>query len=176
MGMLGTRCAGVWVCWCLGVFFFSVHTCLSLSACLGCLPACLVCLPACLECRPALLAWVPAGLACLGARPRLNVSTTRGTVPLTMVTAQHDRIPSQPYGRFLESKAPQVGGSRMAGARQAQGRVGLRVAPTGLYFCGRSLRHRQIHEHQVRIGRTWTPSEMIPDVFGLLGPARRNGL
>ena len=50
----------------------------------------------------------------------------------------------------------------MAGARQAQDRVGLHVAPIRLEFCGRSLRHRQVHEHQVRMGRTWTPSEMIP--------------
>ena len=50
----------------------------------------------------------------------------------------------------------------MAGARQARGRVGLRVAPIGLEFCGRSLRHRQVHEHQVRMGQTWTLSEVIP--------------
>ena len=138
---------------------------------LGCLPAFCACLPwvpAGVWCLPALgacLPWVPAGLGCLpaglGCRP-LNVSTTSGTVPLTMVTAQHDRIPSQPCGHFCVSRAFQVGGSRMAGARQAQGRVGPRVAPIGLELCGRSLRHRQVHEHQVRIGRTWTPSEMIP--------------
>ena len=58
------------------------------------------CVPAGLGCRHALLAWVSARLACLGVRPPLNVSTTRGTVPLTMATAQHDRIPSQPYATF----------------------------------------------------------------------------
>ena len=31
----------------------------------------------------------------------LNVSTTRGTIPLTMVAAQHDRIPSLPYNHWL---------------------------------------------------------------------------
>ena len=81
----------------------------------------------------------------------LTVSATRGTAPLTLVTARHDRIPSQPYGHFLVWKAPQVGGSRMAGARQPQGRVRLRVALVGLEFCGRSLRHRQVHIHQVRM-------------------------
>ena len=91
------------------------------------------CLPARL---PALLACLPARLACLGARLPRTVSTTRGTVPLTLVTARHYRISSQPYGHFLLSKAPLVRGSRMAGARQAQGRVGLRVAPIGLEFCG----------------------------------------
>ena len=45
----------------------------------------------------------------------------------------------------------------MAGAQQA--RVGLCVALIGLEF--RSLSHRQVHEQQVRMGRTWTPSEMI---------------
>ena len=130
-----------------GCFFFCLP---ALGAGMPCLPA----LGACLGCLPALLAWVPASLACLlgcrpallaclGVRPPLNVSTTRGTVPLTMATAQHDRIPSQPYGHFLVWQAPQVGGSRMAGARQAQGRVGLRVAPIGLELCGRSLRHRR---------------------------------
>ena len=62
----------------------------------------------------------------------------------------------------------------MAGARQAQGRVGLCAAPIGLELCGRSLRHRQVYEHQVRMGRTWTPSEMIPHFLGgFFGPARR---
>ena len=63
---------------------------------------------------------------------------------------------------FQYGKLPKVGGSQMAGAQQARGRVGLRVAPIGFVFCGRSLRHRQVHEHQVRMGRTWTPYEMIP--------------
>ena len=49
----------------------------------------------------------------------------------------------------------------MASSRQAQGRVRPSVAPVGLDFCGRSLRHWQLHEHQVCMGRTWTPSEMI---------------
>ena len=31
----------------------------------------------------------------------LTASTTRGTTQLTLVTAHHDRIPSQPYGDFL---------------------------------------------------------------------------
>ena len=35
----------------------------------------------------------------------------------------------------------------MAGARQAQGRVGVREVPIGLEFCGRSLRHRQVGPH-----------------------------
>ena len=57
MGFRVSACAGVWVCWCLGVFF-SVHTCLLL---LACLPAC----RALGACRP----WVPAGLGCLPALP-----------------------------------------------------------------------------------------------------------
>ena len=32
----------------------------------------------------------------------LTVPTTRGTVPLTLVTARHDRIPSLPYGYFSD--------------------------------------------------------------------------
>ena len=105
---------------CLGCLPASVACRPRVPAGLGCLPAC----PP--RCLPALLAWVPAGLACmvpaglaclsagrpcllacrpallacLGARPPLNVSTTRGTVPLAMVTAPHDRIPSQPYRTF----------------------------------------------------------------------------
>ena len=188
---------GVWVSGCL--FFCSyLFASACLPACLGCLPALggvlswvpaglgylpalgarlpVGCLPACIVCRPAFLAWVPARFACLGARATLNFSTTRGTVPLTLVTAQHDRIPSQTCGHFLVSKAPQVGRSGMAGARQAQGRVGLRVAPIGLEFCGRSLRHRQVHEHQVRMGPTWTPSEMIPHFLNFLALARRQRL
>ena len=80
--------AGVWVCWCLGVFFFAVRTRLPLPAELGCLPsvpAGLGCFPACLRCLPAFdaclpsvvptylpwvpafLPWVPACLPCLPA-------------------------------------------------------------------------------------------------------------
>ena len=59
----------------------------------------------------------------------LTVSTTRGTVPLPLVTARHDRIPSQPYGHFSVWKAPHVGGSqKMAGAQQARSRVDLCAA------------------------------------------------
>ena len=118
-GVRAYGCVGVWVS-----FFCS---CLFASACLG-VPACLPALGPCLP-------WVPARLGCLPACPPAlgapTVSTTRGTVPFTLVTAQHERIPSQPYGHFLVWKAP----------RQAQGRV----APIGLEFCGRSLRHRQVH-------------------------------
>ena len=51
--------------------------------------------PCLLRGRPALLAQGPARLACSGAGALLNVSTTRGTVPPSTVTAQHDRMPSQ---------------------------------------------------------------------------------
>ena len=54
-----------------------------------------------------------------------------------------------------------------------------RVAPIGLEFCGRSLRHRQVHEHiRSAWARTWTASEMIPHFLGrgLFGPARRRRL
>ena len=157
-----SRCAGVWVWWCLGVLFLFTLVCLCLPACLparlGCLPAGLGCLPAGLDCRPAglaclgagwpcllgckpaLLAWVPARLACMN----LNVSITRGTVPLTLVTERHDRIPSQPYDFGIKSSP--------------NGRISNGRRPTS----GRSLRHRQVHKHQVRMGQTWTPSELIP--------------
>ena len=120
MGFPVSGCAGVWVCWYLRVVFLLTLVCLCLPAGLGCLPAC----P--LRCLPALLAWVPAGLACLvlaglvawvPARHALNVSTTRGTVPLTLVTARHDwnpvaaawplfSIESSPSGRISNGRRP----------------------------------------------------------------------
>ena len=76
----------------------------------------------------------------------------------------HARTTRSRMGEFFLNfwKAPKVGGSQMAGAQQAQGRVSFRVAQIGLEFCGTSLRHRQVHEREVRVGRTETPSEMIP--------------
>ena len=175
--------ASILVCGCP---FFSVLTCLPLlaclPACLGCLPAlgpaslpwvpaglgCWLasgaCLPACLGCRPAFLAWVLAGLACLGARPPLNVSSTRGTAPLTTDTARQDRIPSQTFD-FLVSQAPQVGGSRMASGRQSQGRAGLRVASIGMEFSQKKSASSACPWTSGRMGRTWTPSELIPVFF-----------
>ena len=123
-----------------------------------CLPASGACLPCLRGCRPALLAWVRARHA--GARPPLNVSTTRGTVPLTMVTAQDDWNPvaavwplfiieSSPSGRISNGRRPTS--ARSSPSPCGTGRIGI-------------LREKsQVHEHQVGMARTWTPSEMTVD-------------
>ena len=111
-----------------------------------CLPASLA-LPACLPWVPACLPWVPwvpylppgpnlgAGPPCLLASECFN-NTRHNTTYNGHST--HNMIGSRRSRMTLESKASQVGGSRTAGARQARGRVGLRVAPIGLEFCGRA--------------------------------------
>ena len=124
----------------------------------------------------------PCALSFQGAhrrRPPTNFETTkivdccRGTnfseVCHSVSTSRELRVPrarttrSRMAGFFrIFWKAPGMGGSQMAGAQQGQGRVGLCVAQIGLEFCGIRLRHRLVHEHQFRVGRTETPSVMIP--------------
>ena len=54
----------------------------------------------------------------------LTVSTTRGTVPLTLVTARHDRILSHPYGQFFDMETSPSGrisnGGRPTSARSSR--------------------------------------------------------
>ena len=133
---------------CLLAFLPALGACLGL----GCLPALGACLP-----------WVPASLACSGARPPLDVCTTRGTVPLTAVTAQFDRIPSVFFELFWFRSGRISSGWRS----QSQGRAGVRIGlqPGEISWL--------VHEHQVAWAGLGLHLNWYHIFWFLLGPARR---
>ena len=106
-----------------------------------------------------------ACLPALGARPPLNQHAAQNHLQWSQ-HPPHDRIPSQPYRHFLVSKVSKLEDLEWP----APDKLKVESVPVWCLSdwnsCGRSLRHRQVHEHQVRMGRTWTPSEMIPHFGG----------
>ena len=95
----------------------------------------------------ACLPWVPAGLACSGARLPSDVCTTRGTVPLTMVTAQHDRIPSQTFQHFWTFEYCKL--PKWEDLEWPALTIARSSGSPDWNSAWRNQRHRLVYEHQV---------------------------